>query len=641
MAQVRQLAAIMFADIVGYTALMEDDEALAMKLRHKLQQKLESEVKSHFGKILDFRGDGALCTFSSSIEGIRAALSLQREMQLDPVVPLRIGIHVGDVVAEGNTIYGDGVNIASRLESLAIPGSIFFSGKVFDDIKNQKDLHTILLGQYTLKNVKEPVDVYALSNPGIITPESHDLDGKGHKVRSKCILVLPFVNLSNDPEQDYFSDGLTEEIISSLARLRGMKIISRTTSMQYKGVKKDIRSIGREIGAGYIMEGSVRIHGNELKITAQFVDADNDVYLWAESFRGNLEDIFDIQEKVSLKIVDALRIQLTGKEKHELHKRYTDDSEAYQFYLHGRYYWNKRNEPGLTMALHYFEKSIAKDQSYALAWAGLADTYSLMGEFTNISRRALLSRQMAAVNRALELDPQLPEAHISLAISLMLNEWDWKNSEREFKLGIKLNPSYATGRHWYAEWLLYNRKFDEALREISAAVELDPLSQGILKDKGINYYYTRNYDEAIEIAQKTLDLDPGFVPVHRLLSLCYEAKGWYEKAIEENQVWGTLTGNVIKTDIALAHLYAAAGRSREALAITDRIEPHQLGSNDYRGMALVFAALGEKEKALDWLEKSFEKHEESLCSLNVDPKFDILRQEVRFKNLLKKLGLQI
>jgi tetratricopeptide (TPR) repeat protein len=221
----------------------------------------------------------------------------------------------------------------------------------------------------------------------------------------------------------------------------------------------------------------------------------------------------------------------------------------------------------------------------------------------------------------------------------MLNEWDWKNSESEFKPGIKLNPNYATGRHWYAEWLLYNRKFEEAFREISAAVELDPLSQGILKDKGIHFYYTGQYDEAIEMAQKTLDVDPGFVPVHRLLSLCYQAKGWYEKAIAENQVWGTLTGNVIKTDIALAHLYAAAGRGQEALAIVNRIEPHQLGSNDYRGMALVFAALEDKESAIDWLEKSFEKHEESLCSLNIDPKLYILRHENRFRALVKKLGL--
>lgn len=640
MAQVRQLAAIMFVDIVGYTALMQEDEAQTLQLRHKLQQKLEEEVSAHYGRILDFRGDGALCIFNSSIEGIKAALALQIDMQLPPLVPLRIGMHVGDVVAEGNTIYGDGVNIASRLESLAVPGSIFFSGKVYDDIKNQKELQTLLLGKYSLKNVKEPVDIYALTNPGIITPETHSVEGKGQKVQSTCILVLPFVNLSNDPEQDYFSDGLTEELISNLARLKGMKIISRTTSMKYKGIKKDIKSIGREIGAGYIMEGSVRIQGNHLKITAQFIDAYNDVNLWAESYRGSMEDIFDIQEKVSLKIVDALRIQLTGKEKNVLHKRYTDDSEAYQFYLQGRYHWNQRNEAGLNKALYFFEKSIEKDQSYALAWAGIADTYSLIGEFTNISRRTILSKQMIAVNRALQLDPQLPEAHISMAISLMLNEWDWKNSKKEFKLGIKLNPNYATGRHWYAEWLLYNGKFKDAYNEISKAVELDPFSQGILKDKGIHFYYTRQYDKAIEIALKTLEMNPDFVPVHRLLSLAYQGQGLYDQAIKENQLWGSMTGNSIKTDIALAHLYAVAGRKQEAKDLIERIDLNQLGSNDYRGMAIVYTALGDKAKGLEWLEKSFEKHEESLCSINVDPKFDLLHTEKRFDIILKKLGLK-
>lgn len=640
MPQTRHLAAIMFVDIVGYTALMQEDENLALELRNKLQNNLEFEVSLHYGRILNFRGDGALCTFTSSIEAVKAGLALQLLMQKSPLVPLRIGIHVGDVVADTNTIYGDGVNIASRLESLAVPGSIFISGKVFDDIKNQKDIHAISLGKYQLKNVKEPIEIYALSNEGIIVPQSHFLEGKGQKAEGKCLLVLPFVNMSNDPEQDYFSDGLTEELISSMTRLHGFKIISRTTSMKYKGTKNDIKSIGKEVGARYIMEGSVRKQGNDLKITAQFLDADQDVQVWSESYRGNMEDIFDIQEKVSLKIVEALRIQLTGEEKNTLRKRYTDDSEAYQLYLQGRYHWNKRNETGLLAAIHFFEQSIEKDQYYALAWAGLADTYSLMGEYTNISRRTLFAKQIAAVNRALEIDPQLPEAHISLGISLMLNKWDWINSEKEFKLGIQLNPNYATGRHWYAEWLMYQNRFDEALHEISLAVDLDPLSQGILKDKGIYLYYNKQYDEAIDIALKTLKLDPDFVPVHRLLSLAYHGKGMYDKALIENEIWGSLTGNKEKTEIAAAHIYASAGRLEEAKEIIERMQNQPLGSNDYRGMAIVFAALHEKEMALDWLSKSIDHHEESLCSMNIDPKLEILKTDVRFDILLKRIGLK-
>ena len=640
MSQSRQLAAIMFADIVGYTALMQGDEELALQLRHKLKSKLEKEVNAHQGRILSFKGDGALCSFNSAIEGVRAALAVQINMQTSPLVPLRIGIHTGDVIMEEDNIYGDGVNIASRLESFAVPGSIFISGKVHDDIKNQKDIQTVSLGKYVLKNVKEQVEIFAISNPGMVVPEVHSLKGKGEKILQKSILVLPFVNMSTDPEQEYFSDGLTEELISNLSRIKDMRVISRTTSMQYKSTTKDIKTIGREAGVSYIMEGSVRKYGSDLRITAQFIDAHQDTHLWAETYRGTMEDIFDFQEKVSAKIVEALRMQLTWQEKQNLQKRFTENSEAYQLYLQGRYFWSRRSEEGLKAAIRFFEKALEKDPNYALAWAGLADTYSLMGEYTNISRRELFPKQVAAVNKALEIDDRLAEAHISLAISLMLNEWDWVNSEKEFKIGIELNANYATGRHWYAEWLLYNGNIDEAFREISLAVELDPISQGILKDKGIHFYYTRQYDEAIEIAIKTLELDAKFTPVYRLLSLAYQGKGMFNKAIAENQRWGELTGNKVKTEVALVQIYAAAGLKEEAGKLIKQIETGKLGGNDYRGMATVYAALGDNDMAFDWLEKSYERREESLCSLKIDQKMDPLRSDPRFNDLLRRIGLE-
>jgi tetratricopeptide (TPR) repeat protein len=263
-----------------------------------------------------------------------------------------------------------------------------------------------------------------------------------------------------------------------------------------------------------------------------------------------------------------------------------------------------------------------------------------MGEYTNISRRDLYKRQMEAVHKALEIDPQLAEAHVSLAISLMLNEWDWVGAEREFKTGLKLNPKYATGHHWYAELLLFRGRIEDAFKEISTAVELDPVSQGILKDKGIFQYYVKQYDEAIKTALTTLELDPGFVPVHRLLSLIYTGKGMYEEAIRENKRWGELTGNKVKTDVALAHILATAGRKDEAIKIIeDTGVENMLSSNDYRGVALVYTALEEKEAAFEWLEKSYERHEESLCSIGIDPKFDFIRNEPQFRELVKKIGV--
>ena len=419
-----------------------------------------------------------------------------------------------------------------------------------------------------------------------------------------------------------------------------MRVISRTTSMKYKGTNKDIKTIGIETGATYIMEGSVRTHGNNLRITAQFVDATRDIHLWANSYRGTLDDIFEIQEKVSSKIVEALRMQLTDAEKDTLQKRYTENTEAYQLYLQGRFFWNKRNEEGLKTALRFFENAIQKDPEYALAWVGLADTYSLLGEFTNMSRRELHPKAKEAINKALEIDSRLAEAHISLGMLLMLNEWDWKNADKEFRIGIELNPNYATGHHWYSEMLLFQGKQDEALQEIAHAVELDPVSQAILRDQGMTFYYTRHYDQAIEKAEKTLELDPYFNSVHRLLSLCYQGKGMYDQAINENKLWGYLTGNEVKTNLALAQIYAAAGRIEEARKIMEDLNVnHKLGGNDYRSVALVYAALGEPDLAFEWLEKSYERHEEALCSLGVDPKFDSLRSDPRFNTLIKKIGL--
>ena len=640
MAFSRQLIAIMFADIVGYTALMENDESLAMDFRERLKNKLEKVVSEHGGRLLEFHGDGALCSFTSTLESVKAATKLQLAMQAPPLVPLRIGIHTGDVLVDDNNVYGDGVNIASRMESFAVPGSIFISGKAYDDIKNQKEVSAVSMGRYLLKNVKEQMEIFAISNPGLKIPDVEVLEGKGEVVRQKCILVLPFVNMSNDAEQDYFSDGLTEELISNLSRLKETRVISRTTSMRYKNTAKDTKTIGKETGADYIMEGSVRKSGNNLRITAQFIDAPRDVHLWAQSFRGTLDDIFDIQEDVSAKIVEALRLQLSTEEKVTLQKRYTDNTEAYQLYLQGIFFWKKRNEQGLSLAIKYFEKALEKDPDYALAWAGIADTLSLMGEYTNLSRRDLYTKQMEAVHKALEIDPQLAEAHISLGISLMLNDWDWAGAEREFKLGLQLDPKNATGHHWFAELLLFLGRTEEAFKEINLAVDLDPISQGILKDKGIFQYYVGQYDEAMKTALTTLDLDPGFTPVHRLISLVYTGKGMFEEAIRENQRWGELTGNKIKTDVSLAHILASAGKKDEAKKIIEDAGIEKiLSSNDYRGVALVYAALDDIDEAFEWLEKSYQKHEESLCSIGIDPKFDSLRDDPRFTSLMKKIGL--
>ena len=642
MPSIRQLAAIMFTDIVGYTATMQQDEASALGQLEKLRKYIEREVNQHHGRILEFRGDGVLSLFSSTQECVRAALAVQLEMRKAPGVPVRIAIHTGDVIMEGDAIYGDGVNIASRMETLAVAGSIFISGRVYEDIKNQKDLPAVPIGQFVLKNVQEQITLYALSHPGLVVPSDPDPDGKGMKVGPCCILVLPFVNLTRDAEQEYFSDGLTEELIYNLSRLKEIRVISRTTSMKYKNTDKDVPTIQKETGASYLMEGSVRTQGNQLRITAQFIDAQRDLHLWAENFSGTMDDVFEIQDKVAGKITEALRMTLTTDEKNSLQKRYTGNLEAYQLYLQGRFFWSKRNAGALNTAIRFFERAIEKDPHYALAYAGLADTYNLLGEYTNYSRKELYAKTKTAVEKALELDPRLAEAHISLASILMLNDWDWARAEREFKIGLELNPNYATGYHWYSELLLFTGKEEQALDIMALASELDPVSMAITKDSGMTFYYARQYEKAMEKALTTTILDPEFIAVHRLLSLCYHATGHYDLALEENEKWGGLTKNLTKTLLAKAMILASAGGTEKARAIVDDLlSNHKFEQNDHRSMALIYAALGEYDLAFDWLYKSLEKHEEALCSLKVDPKLDPIRKDPRFNELIRKIGLPV
>jgi len=455
------------------------------------------------------------------------------------------------------------------------------------------------------------------------------------------IAVLPFANLSAEKDNEYFSEGLTEEIIMNLSKLQMLKVIARGSTMHYAKEGKTHKETASDLGVQYLLEGSVRRQGRDLRITAQLIDALRDVYVWSETYRGTIADIFDIQEKVAVEIVQALQLRLSPDEKQNLKKRFTENTGAYQLYLQGRFFWNKRSEQGLKTAIKYFEQAIENDPHYALAWAGIADSYSLLGEFGNIPRKELYPKARAAVNKALEIDNRLAEVHTSLASILMLREWDWVNSAKEFKLALELNPNYATAHHWYSQWFLDMGRLEESLQMISRAAELDPVSQAILKDKGLTLYYNRQYDEAVEMAKTTLELDPSYAAAHRLLSLAYQGRKQFDEAIAENQKWGKLTGNKTETAITLAQLYAISGQVEEARKLIDDVKRNKLATEQiHRGLALVYAALGEIDTAFECLEESYDYHEESILSLKVDPKADPLRSDPRFVPLLKKIGVE-
>lgn len=458
----------------------------------------------------------------------------------------------------------------------------------------------------------------------------------------KAIAVLPFENISPDKENEYFSDGLTEEIIANLSKIRTLKVISRTSAMRYKGSNKPLSQIALELRVQYVLEGSVRQQGNDLRITAQLIEATQDVHLWAEKYRGTMEDVFEIQEKVAGEIAKALEVQLTPNEQQGLKKRQTEDTEAYQLYLKGRYFWNKRNEEGLKKGIEYFEQAIEKDPEYALAYSGLADSYTVLAAFTLIAPKEALPKIRTAALNALKMDEILAEAHISLAWSKCWHDRDWSAAEREFKWGIEHKPNYATGHHWYALFLTAMGRYEEALAAIKQALELDPFSLIINTNTGFwVQYFAREYNRAINQLQKTLDMDANFAMAHYGLALTYNEAGRYAEAIFESQKALQLTSGRQDMKAVLGYSYARAGNREEAEKILEelkRVRAHQYVSS--YSIALIHLALGDGMQALEELEKAFEEQAIYMIWIKIDPRLDLLRTEPRFVALLQKMGFE-
>ena len=458
---------------------------------------------------------------------------------------------------------------------------------------------------------------------------------------ARSIAVLPFTDLSPKKDNRFFSEGLTEEVIAGLSKLRNVKVVSRTSILRYERLEKTMKQIGEELGVQFVLEGSVRKHGGKLRITTQLIDAGQDTSLWAETFRGTMKEVFEIQEQVAGRVARALKVRISPQEKKKLNWHPTRNTDAYQLYLKGRFFWNKRTKDDLEKSIRYFEDAITKDSKFALAWAGLSDAYNLIGQYGTITRKEITQKARTAAERALKLDDHLAEAHTSLASLMMIQDWNWKQAEKEFKVALRMNPGYGTAHHWYSEWLCYTGRLDEAMKEISLAVELDPLSPAIAKDKGLTQYYARKYSDAIESAKTSLELESGFGPAYRLLSMAYQGKGMMKEAISENERWARFVANPHEVTICLAQIQAAAGKKQEALRLLESVHPDRItNGNLMRAVALVYASLEDRDEAFQWFERGVEQHAESLCSLKVDPKLDALRQDPRFFALLKKIGLE-
>jgi TolB-like protein/DNA-binding winged helix-turn-helix (wHTH) protein/Tfp pilus assembly protein PilF len=467
------------------------------------------------------------------------------------------------------------------------------------------------------------------------------------RVRSQALIrtmiaVLPFENLTGDATQDYFCDGLTEEMITQLGQLDAerMGVIGHTSVMHYKHNPEALDKIGRELGVQYVLEGSVRRASDRVRITAQLLQVKDQTHLWAQEYDRDLKDLLVLQGEIARRISDEIQVALGDRKPIPPQGQAPlspQSYEAYDLYLKGQYFWNKRTTEGFQRAIDYFQQAIAKDPNYARAYAGLADSYALIAGYSGVPTGDFMARARAAARRAVELDDSLPEAHTALALVVQNYDFDWQTAKAEFRRAIALNPNYATAHQWYAEHLMWQGRFQEALAESERARQLDPLSLIIASDNGVILLYSRQYDRAIAQFRSVLDMDPNFSHAHMIRG-AYVEKGMFAEAlalsekfrlVDEPWYWASL-----------AHIYGRAGRQKEARdALRRLLHLRRRRPIDPMEIAFAHVGMGNGGLALSCLEQAYEQHSIGLTALKVDPVYDPLRSDPRFQDLLRRVGL--
>jgi TolB-like protein/class 3 adenylate cyclase/Tfp pilus assembly protein PilF len=678
----RRLAAIMFTDMVGYSALTQKNEALAIELIEEHRNILRPIFPKHGGNEVETVGDAFFVEFKSALEAVNCAIEIQKtlfdrnsKVESERKIVLRIGLHVGDVIQVGQHVHGDGVNIAARLEPLSKPGGICLSEDVARQIQNKVDIPVKNIGSEKLKNIQAPINIYRLVLPWEEKEELRDkrVFQKIKKQRfsifaaslllmvvaflligdmisenpvdssTNRIAVLPLINISDNSQSEYFADGMTEELISQLTKISGLNVIARTSVIKYKDTKLDIEEIGGELNVGTILRGSVRQAADKARISVRLIDVNTQEHLWTNEYDRELKDIFAIQTDIALKVANELRIQLIPEEKQQIEKMGTENVEAYRSYLLGKFHLNKRNEESIFKSLEYFKEATDLDSEYALAYVGIADCYTLIGGggYGSLPQDLVIEKAKSAVKKALELDDTLAEAYNAQAYINFRLEWDWEEAEKNFKKTITLKPGYATAYEKYGFFLALLGRFDESLPLMLHAHELDPMSASVSTGVGRIYYFSRQQDNAILQYKKTLETNPDYVEALFALGTSYEQKKMYGEAISELNRAIKLSNARPIIVTALGSVYVKSGRREEAKSILNKIKEREKkeGISPFYG-AILNAALGNMDPAMDALNQAYNEHFGLIVYINVEPLIDPFRSEPRFQQLLKKMKFE-
>jgi len=626
----------------GYTALMQQNEPLAKDKRRRLKEVLETSVAGYNGKILQYYGDGALSIFNSAIDGVNCAVEIQLTLKLEPKVELRIGIHTGDISIEDEAIYGDGVNLASRIESLAVPGSIFISEKVFDEIRNQENLTAREMGYFELKNVIRPVRIFAIENEGVVVPAREALKGKTKEPTNR-LAVLPFVNMSADPENEYFSDGITEELLNAFTKVDGLQVTSRTSAFAFKGKNTDIREIGIQLNVDRILEGSVRKAGNRVRISAQLINAADGYHIWSENYDRDLTDIFEVQAEISGIIANKLRENLSAREHEEkLVKVPTQNLEAYTLFLKGLHFHNKVTPNDAKKAIECFEKAITLEPDYAHAYAMAAAGYAFLGATGQMQPNEAFEIVHQYSDKALQLDSSLAAGYSAKGSAYLLYDWKWKQAYESLLKALELHPATTLAHQLLSLYYLSTGRKNEAVTIMEKALQADPISPIVNQYLADAYLNAGRTVDALNQVERLLDIYPNMRVALELKGWCIGIKGDWKRAAEIFEDVHRLIKHPLKGLAPLGYAYAKLGESEKALECIRKIEQRQAeepGTVLDLDLAMIWWSLGEKDKAFHHLFQCVEKRMGPVAILIDHPMFKEASDDPRYQILKEKLNL--
>ena len=652
----RQLAAIMFTDIEGYSSIMQENEQVAIEWRTRHRETLQSQHQQFEGRIIQFYGDGTLSIFSSAVNAVACALAMQQAFQQPPAVPVRIGLHSGDIVFDEDQIFGDSVNITSRIESLGVAGSVLLSEKILDEIGNHPEFKPVSVGSYQFKNIRRKMEIFALDHPGLVVPAPDSLKGKlAPQSRNaqaeagkpnpasfeKSIAVLPFVNLSNDPEQEYFSQGVGEEILNSLSKLKDLKVVSRSSSFQFDARHIDLKEVREKLGVKTALQGSIRKQGRRLRLMVQLVNLETGLHLWSEKYDRDLDDVFAVQDEVALSITEKLKCTLLENDRELITKNPTNNVAAYELYLKGRYYMNKRGDSLLT-AIQALEQAITLDPGFMLAHTAYADAYLMAGFYGLLPPSEVTDKARTSAQTALELDANACEPYASLGYLYTCFEWNWEEAEKHFLQSLAINSRYVQAHFWYGcvylAWV--KGDFMGAITHGRIAIELEPLSPLALGLYGSILHSVGQYTEAVTYCKKGADEEPDSFICHLYLGLSYLALRRYKEGIDVLEHLSQVSHKFHMAQNVLAIAYCKVWKFAKAQQLLAELEERattEYVSHTLTGIAL--ASLEEMDKAFAHLEQAFEEREPLLLTLKYQSWIpEALRDDPRYGPLLQRIG---